>query len=518
MAFNFATGQEEDANGNPIPSVKAPRAPLMPSPALAGPILNFPARPLRETTTEARVESPAAASARLRSTVAEGAVANARENVAGLEADAAGHEAAGATAHRLALEQAERTRRENAAKDEASRQKWIEGRRAMVTSEVEAKKKAGAARADFWDGKETAELIVYVMRGIQEGIAAFQGRGGPTAAERIAEAKIAAHEKKLVGAWEASQIARELHDKDYAEWERQRELKKAEAADQSAAELAIVAARTKELVQKGAPDRAKAAAELTTRLEELGHRRAEEQRAQTYNTSIRHTTRSESGSGGAAAASRADDTIVFDPSTGKPRFHATTPAQAKELNKTGGEMNRIRSLLQQYRDTMLKLPGLRNTLTDQEMIAREKAADGMRQGLISGLTNMEGAGVPTGGEREAFLATLERDYLQTKEGHASAMDAAADKFFKAYEAQLPAFGYQGQDKQPAAAQGAPASEPAKKAAAPGPRLPSADELASELRSMSDEDLRWHKQNSAGEPDRVQRAILREWARRRKEKP
>lgn len=446
---------------DPRTGLPLPASPVSPAPPTAAPLVFPPARPLHESTStsEQKIESPASAAARLGEVAAEEAVATAREAVTDVNARIAGTEAAGATAVAGQMKKDIAAKREREANDEVKRQQFLDGLREGIEKRTEAKKKAGAARADFWDGNAAGEVAVAIFRGIQSGIQSYRGQSGPTDAERIVEAKLAAHERKLIGAWEAEEENQRLKKEDFDRWEAGRALVAAKAAAESAEEIALIKARAEAFAKSLTPEQQRAMGDLTAKLETLENRHRDRKFAEGYDKSVKFssTNRSESGSGGAAA--RADDTIAFDPKTGEPMFRTTTNQQAKEINSNGATIVKVTNDAREFAEIMRKLPkgaflpGAGVVLSEEQNILKQRA-DLLRNGMKGQLTQSTGAGAPTGQEGAAFEAALDRGNFQSPEEHAKALEEAAKSIERKFYDSTRAFGNKGAEGETLRAQAA----------------------------------------------------------------
>lgn len=165
--------------------------------------------------------------------------------------------------------------------------------------------------------------------------------------------------------------------------------------------------------------------------------------AQGYESTLTTIARSPTGAGGANAR-MADDTAVFDAKTGAKLFDATTPAQAKELNDNGATMARVSADTLRYRDLMKEIPKLRDptglTNTD-DLNSKIQQAENTKQRIIGQMTQMTGAGAPSGTEKTDFVKSLERSTAQSAESHFDALTKLADQFDNTYREALPAYGY-----------------------------------------------------------------------------
>jgi hypothetical protein len=202
-----------------------------------------------------------------------------------------------------------------------------------------------------------------------------------------------------------------------------------------------------ERIAKLGPQAQRAAADLLKAGKAEDAAKIDRENTEKYDQHLEHSRGAEStdrSPTGGGAARMADDTAVFDPATGEKRFDATTPTQAKELNDNGGKMARIRSDLEKYRTLMVEIPKFRDptdTFVSDDLKAKIKQAEQLKQNLIGQSTNMSGAGAPSGTEKADFVAALERGNRDTAAAHSKFLIAAGQQFADAYDATLPSYGY-----------------------------------------------------------------------------
>ncbi len=169
---------------------------------------------------------------------------------------------------------------------EAERQRVVGQHRQADDQEIEqarkAKVAAGSARADFWKGNTSGEILAHILRGIDRAASSFRGETGPTGVDRVIEAKIADHERKVVGEWEATKEANDLKRTNRAAYLQELDRRRIQAANQSMLELKLVEARTDKALAALGPERAKAAGETKTAAFQHGQALLERTRAEGY--------------------------------------------------------------------------------------------------------------------------------------------------------------------------------------------------------------------------------------------
>lgn len=265
-------------------------------------ITMFPPKPAHEraVTTEQRAPSAESQEAARNVAVTQGARLNAQEAVSQVEQAEAGVRANTAGQEVTELERA----KGEADRMEVGRVKFVEAARAADKDEIAQLTKeriaAGRAKADFWKGNASGEILAAFLRGIDRAASSFRGESGPTAVDRIIEAKMDAHERALVGQWEASKEARELKVADRAAYEIELEKRKIHAGNQSAAELKLYAARRDKALAALGPERAKALADLAAANDAAAEARLDQKIGQAYDriSKIEETNRTATSAGG----------------------------------------------------------------------------------------------------------------------------------------------------------------------------------------------------------------------------
>lgn len=315
---------------SPVPSpAAAPVAPVTPM---------FPPKPTFEsqTTERQRVKTPEDIEAEKQALLSEGRVANAQERVGDLtigEAEAVAKGAKDVVGSKEGLlksnEDAETSRRkiveQNAAEDDKA-----------IADEKQARIKAGGAREHYYDGKTGARLFHGILQGISEGLQRVRGDSGPNPVAQILEQAYTAHEKNLLGQYDATKEAnkqsRDKRTASLAEHDRQR----AVAANQALLSIDLIEDQVKAAIAALGPDKAKAANELLLATTNAERARLRQERQDAYAKIIeRETThRSPTSSGSAAAFNKplsGDVAELADAATQYERL----AARQKELTANG---------------------------------------------------------------------------------------------------------------------------------------------------------------------------------------
>ncbi len=245
LKLNPATGKMED-DGQPEPPAGAV-APVLPT--------LFPPKPERETTvtTEQRIASPESKAAQGDVIEAQANVLNAQHRETDLAVDEAGIKAAGA-AEKVAL--LEQQQRDKAAK-EAERQRAVAEYMAGGDQRIEELRKAKVG-TDLWDGNAGGEILAAILRGVDRAASSFRGESGPTGVDRIIDAKIQAHERKKIAAYEATKEAQELKRTNYDGYLQGLDRVSLKADEESTASLLKLEAKTDAAFAALGPERAKA--------------------------------------------------------------------------------------------------------------------------------------------------------------------------------------------------------------------------------------------------------------------
>lgn len=337
MPFNPTTQRWEDDKGNPVPA--PPGAPA-PAPAVPAPL--FGPKPEHESTTvvENRIMSPASEEARKNVALATGGVANAQDAVTDVKVEEAGRAATAASDEAALLTDQKNRQWEADQAEKRERDAWLADQKRGVEEDAAAKRKAGAARADYWKGNEAGEVAVALFRGIQEGAQAYQGRSGPTGVERIVEAKMDAHERKLVGEYEATAEARRLKKENYQEWERGRALVRIAAEKQNAAELATIRSHAEAFAKQLGPEKERAIGALSQKLEQLGNARLDQKLAAEGDQVFKRSTTNRDPTAGRAtgAANRQLTNETIEAATAAADLERLAADQSRLIAKNGGDI------------------------------------------------------------------------------------------------------------------------------------------------------------------------------------
>jgi hypothetical protein len=331
-----ATGQMVDDGQPAAPGAVPPAAPATGVPAI--PAL-FPPKPEHErtVTSEQRSEGELTQSANARAAVAEGAVLNANEATADLERQEAAVREKAAD-DKATLIEAQRKREADA---EADRVRLVAEHKAADDQEIEqvrkAKVAAGAARADYWKGNASGEVLAAVLRGIDRAASSFRGETGPTGVDRILEAKIADHERKLVGEWEASKEAQDLKRADRAAFEREHDRRRIQAANQSMLELQLLDVRADKALAALGPQRSATARQEKDAAFKMARAALEQQRAAGYDnvTKVTETNRSPTGASGSNKPLSADTQALM---VGAEQYAALANRNMRIIEENGGEI------------------------------------------------------------------------------------------------------------------------------------------------------------------------------------
>ncbi len=440
MVFDRATGQWKDDG---VPAAGAPPA----APGIMAQSL-FPAKPETEVTTEAKTEGPQAAAARLGRTTAYGDQQVALDQQGDVMQAEARDKAAAAAAEVQAQQDEINARRDLEAKRVAERERLIADRQAKVDSEVDAKRKAGAAEADYWKGNDTGRILAAVLQGVGAAAGAVRGETGPSAVERVINTAIDRHRQKLVGEWEATKESRELKDADIAAWDREKDRIEREADRQSAVETKLRTAKVEEALSKHGGDKAEAQIAELRAAAASAHAKDETTAAQHYDRETKVTHRSPTAApGGAGGAEKADDNLVFDPITAKPLFRATTTLQAKELNDNGAKMDRVRrdaSSLAELATQVPRLSLVTGVSLDPAVQTKLKDMNRLKQGLVGQMTQMTGAGAPSGSEKKDFIDTVQAGKIEDPHAYAQSLKNFAGNVEQTWRSTTKSYGNQGQ--------------------------------------------------------------------------
>ena len=305
-------------------------------PAVPGMVPIFPPKPEYERTVEQRIESPESQTAAAKLAVASGAQLNANEQEAGVlqQEEAVKAQQAGDAA--AALEQ----QKKDQADIEVQRQRFIGEAKASDAAEIKdvAQKRiaAGRARADYWKGNAAGEVFAALLRGIDRAASSFRGETGPTGVDRILEEKFAAHERALVGEWEASKEAHALKATDRAKYEGELARRKIEAANQSELEIKIIGARADKALAALGPERAGALKAQKDAAEMRAAALAEQKRAEGYEQITRVTNRSPTSAAG-AAGNRPLSPETREIAAGAEEYKRLQARQMELIKKNGGK-------------------------------------------------------------------------------------------------------------------------------------------------------------------------------------
>jgi len=281
----------------------------------------FPAKAPYEKTvgTEIRTPGQLTQDAALKVAVTGGAKESAQEALGHVEQAEAAERANAAGNEVTELERA----KTEAANTEAERVRFVESARGADRDEIDkfTKEKiaAGRAKADFWKGNASGEVLAAFLRGLDRAASSFRGESGPTGVDRIIDAKIDAHERALVAQWEASREAHQLKKADRAAYEIELEKRKIHAGNQSAAELKLYAARRDKAIAALGPERARALADMAKATDAAAEARLDQRIAQNYdNISKIEETRRDVPTTTTPGAPPIDERTVLDPDSGQP--------------------------------------------------------------------------------------------------------------------------------------------------------------------------------------------------------
>lgn len=274
-----------------------------PAAAAPGMVPIFPPKPEHEAELSQRIEGEQSQTAAARAAVASGAQINANEQEAGVatQEEAIKGQQAGQTETALGALKTHLEQIEN------ERQKFVADARASDATEIkDAADKhiaAGRARADYWKGNAAGEVFAALLRGIDRAASSFRGESGPTGTDRIIEEKISAHERALVGEWEASKEAHDLKAVDRSKYEGELARRKIEAANQSELEIKLIGARAEKAAAALGPERAAAVRAQKDAAEQKAFALTDLQRAQNYDLLSKVTNRSPTSAAGAGKLS-----------------------------------------------------------------------------------------------------------------------------------------------------------------------------------------------------------------------
>lgn len=225
-----------------MPGVAAPELRADPAGAVPNVAVNFPQKPLAEVETEAtrRTAAPRTVQAESDLVAAQGATDAASTRVGEVE----GNEA---LVHKQYADEAsaEKARQlEQVKQDEAARQQLVQSHQAADDKEIEqernARLDAGKARATYWEGRPGAEVFTRLLQVIGGVAHDLSGRAGPSPVDQVLEANISAHEKRLVGAWEATKEANALRRTNRAAYMTELDRQRIAAANQSLLSLDLI--------------------------------------------------------------------------------------------------------------------------------------------------------------------------------------------------------------------------------------------------------------------------------------
>jgi hypothetical protein len=299
----------------------------------------FPAKPTYEdkTTVKTRVKSADDLAAAANLATAEAATNKAQHTmglIGAAEADAVSEGAGKVVDARAAQLQAEKDaeaeRRRVSGEHQAADDKEIEEAR-------KAKIAAGGAREHFYDGRTTARVFSAVLQGISVAAEGIAGRSGPTPVARILEEQQAAHEKNLVGQWEASKEAHELKAANRAKYETELDRRRIAAKNQALLSLDLIEDEVKASLAALGPDKAKAADALLTATTNEQRARAKQDRASLYDKSIdRDTVNRSETSSGTNPANRPLSTEAKDLANGADQYAIMAERQKAIVKANGG--------------------------------------------------------------------------------------------------------------------------------------------------------------------------------------
>jgi hypothetical protein len=176
-----------------------------------------------------------------------------------------------------------------------------------------------------------------VLQGISVAAEGIAGRSGPTPVARILEEQQAAHEKNLVGQWEASKEAHELKAANRAKYETELDRRRIAAKNQALLSLDLIEDEVKASLAALGPDKAKAADALLTATTNEQRARAKQERAGLYDKSIDRdvVNRSETSSG-TNPANRPLSTEAKDLANGADQYAVMADRQRAIIKANGG--------------------------------------------------------------------------------------------------------------------------------------------------------------------------------------
>jgi hypothetical protein len=271
-----------ESGASPAPPV-APAAPM--------PQFLFPPKPESETTTSHVIQSQASRDASQAKDLAHAGELSALNAQGVIDIATANAEKNSAAEKAALMEQQAGAMEIIKADRERQRVAHMEERKNLISQEIEDKKKAGAAEADYWKDNEGKEIFAALLMGVGQAVQTFMGGSGPSPAERIIDKAIQRHRNKLVGKWEASEQARKLKDSDIFQWQQERDRVESEADRQSQVELGLVDARLNAATKAQAPERAAAVTEAKQAALQKAFAEDELAEAQRYERKSSTTTR-----------------------------------------------------------------------------------------------------------------------------------------------------------------------------------------------------------------------------------
>ena len=518
--WNPISGQYEDdplAVGTPaLPAAPAPLAmpnitpPMGAVGAGSSPGYVFPPPPAFESTvsSERRIRTPSgvaadetarrAASAQVAAET-QGSQAGAAEDIArGAELEERASTLEGQQAqNRLFEEEIARANAEGKSLDD-------EG----IKKNAELRKKANGAETSQWGGNRAGEVIAALLRGIDRTASSYRGETGPSGVDRILQSATAAHEKKLVGEWEASEDAERKRRSNHGEYLTELHRRKGTAAQESLIELQVIGLRGERALLTQAPEkRAAASAQFKSALEAAGAR--ELQKREDARDTINRVSRTDrslaEGDRGGAAQRGLDyrqgedlrERLVRDPISGQPRGYADNNAIAMGLTQDGQQVAKIMLQVNRLSELKSKLPsalsdpkGYAKSIVTAEGQSNQKQFNLISVGLKGQLTQYQGAGAPTGAEGAEALENLSRGNFTSNEAYADALSQYATLILEGWRSALPASGVAQVDpvtspsnphrgKPRPAAEAPPTARPSTKAA------PEGNDFAVETRTKRD---------------------------------
>jgi hypothetical protein len=181
--------------------------------------------------------------------------------------------------------------RDEAAAAEAARQKIVADHMAADNDEIEREKKAridaGKARTSYWEGRPGAEIFTRLLQVIGGTAHDASGQGGPSPVERALEANMAAHEKRLVGAWEATREANALRRQNRTAYEAELERRRIAATNQSLLSIGLIDEQLNAAIAGLSPEKQAAARQAKDAATAEVRARAELKRQEGYNALVK---------------------------------------------------------------------------------------------------------------------------------------------------------------------------------------------------------------------------------------